>query len=265
MPAVADADNGVVACFIRMVDVVARRTRRGPHEQFQVRFLVGGALLGLVVALISVASAAGNPVSLGLQAGFGVAMLGLILATRTGVALAILTWTTITLLGAFLVAQSLVYAELHREQLAWLVLLPQVSLIMVRPRSTSADTIPSRRPVALATALAIGLGLLILEAHVYDLTLDYSAPAATGWPAFASFVAFVIAVTGMMWLYDLSLRATELELLTLRRFLAICAWCKKIQDDDDSWIELERYLARREAPSLTHGICPTCERDKLAS
>ena len=41
------------------------------------------------------------------------------------------------------------------------------------------------------------------------------------------------------------------------RILSICAWCKKISDND-VWIPLENYVARHEQASLSHGLCATC-------
>lgn len=46
--------------------------------------------------------------------------------------------------------------------------------------------------------------------------------------------------------------------------LPICAWCKKIRDDQDYWQTLEKYVTDRTDASFTHGICPACHDKVLA-
>lgn len=48
----------------------------------------------------------------------------------------------------------------------------------------------------------------------------------------------------------------------LTGLLPVCAWCRKIKDDDGYWSQLEDYVARHSKASFTHGICPDC-RAKL--
>ncbi len=40
--------------------------------------------------------------------------------------------------------------------------------------------------------------------------------------------------------------------------LTICAWCKKVEDDNGNWIDLELYLEKKYHINFSHGICPTC-------
>lgn len=44
----------------------------------------------------------------------------------------------------------------------------------------------------------------------------------------------------------------------LKGLLPICAWCKKIKDDDGSWTQFESYIKSRSAAEFTHCICPAC-------
>jgi PAS domain S-box-containing protein len=46
---------------------------------------------------------------------------------------------------------------------------------------------------------------------------------------------------------------------TLRGLLPICAWCKKIRDDEGYWQKLEVYLKGRSEAEFTHSICPECQ------
>lgn len=55
------------------------------------------------------------------------------------------------------------------------------------------------------------------------------------------------------------LRSSRLVIRKLEGLLPVCAWCHRVRDDDDAhWLELEAYLERRQAVSLTHSICPAC-------
>lgn len=44
----------------------------------------------------------------------------------------------------------------------------------------------------------------------------------------------------------------------LSGLLPICAWCKKIRNDQGYWDQLEGYLAARAGIVFSHGICPDC-------
>ncbi len=49
------------------------------------------------------------------------------------------------------------------------------------------------------------------------------------------------------------------EVKTLSGLLPICASCKKIRNDDDnSWQQIEDYIASHSDADFTHGICPEC-------
>ncbi len=50
---------------------------------------------------------------------------------------------------------------------------------------------------------------------------------------------------------------------TLRGIIPICAWCKKVRDDDGYWSQVEAYIAKHSAASFTHGMCPDCHKKCL--
>jgi CheY-like chemotaxis protein len=50
----------------------------------------------------------------------------------------------------------------------------------------------------------------------------------------------------------------QTEVRQLEELLPICSYCKKIRDDDNSWHELDRYVARKTDTSFSHGICGEC-------
>lgn len=48
------------------------------------------------------------------------------------------------------------------------------------------------------------------------------------------------------------------EVKTLTGLLPICAWCKKIKSDNQSWVKIEDYVKDRTDASFSHGGCPDC-------
>jgi DNA-binding response OmpR family regulator len=44
----------------------------------------------------------------------------------------------------------------------------------------------------------------------------------------------------------------------LQGLLPICAWCKKIRDDHNYWLQVEEYISAHSEATFTHGICPDC-------
>jgi PAS domain S-box-containing protein len=48
------------------------------------------------------------------------------------------------------------------------------------------------------------------------------------------------------------------EIKTLSGLLPICAWCKKIRDDQGYWQQIEHYLAQHTDAVFSHGLCPEC-------
>lgn len=45
---------------------------------------------------------------------------------------------------------------------------------------------------------------------------------------------------------------------TLRGLLPICAWCKKVREDNGYWTQVESYVASHTRAEFTHCICPAC-------
>ncbi|HEY6554403.1 MAG TPA: tetratricopeptide repeat protein [Vicinamibacteria bacterium] len=45
---------------------------------------------------------------------------------------------------------------------------------------------------------------------------------------------------------------------TLRGLLPICAWCKKVRNDEGYWKDLVDHVEEHTEAAITHGICPDC-------
>jgi hypothetical protein len=130
-------------------------------------------------------------------------------------------------------------------------------------------------PVLIATwgvGIARGLGFALLAAccwYCVDLTTGriLTHEIYRVWDTINHLLSYslIALVTGRLKLafqrerelrenLDLTLKnVNELEGL-----LPVCAWCKKIRDDDGYWQELEAYLKPRSKAAFSHGICPEC-------
>lgn len=74
---------------------------------------------------------------------------------------------------------------------------------------------------------------------------------------------FMVALFVSLLVAHLQLRNAELqraleEVKTLSGLLPMCAWCKKIRDDDGYWQRVEDYFGAHSQIKFTHGICADC-------
>jgi PAS domain S-box-containing protein len=56
------------------------------------------------------------------------------------------------------------------------------------------------------------------------------------------------------------LRSATARVRSLEGLLPVCAWCRKVRDDDGYWNDLEKYVVDRAGANLSHGICPDCAK-----
>jgi PAS domain S-box-containing protein len=54
------------------------------------------------------------------------------------------------------------------------------------------------------------------------------------------------------------LQSALAEVTELQDILPICAYCKKIRDDDNYWQTVEAYISHHTKTQFSHGICPSC-------
>jgi hypothetical protein len=74
------------------------------------------------------------------------------------------------------------------------------------------------------------------------------------------FILFALSVAGLMSAHRVAQRRLEEELRLLRTMLSVCAWCRRVHDADDGWIPPDHYIVRHGDHTLSHGMCPDCER-----
>ncbi len=51
------------------------------------------------------------------------------------------------------------------------------------------------------------------------------------------------------------------DVLTLSGLIPICAWCKKIRDDEGYWQQVECWFGKH--ADVTHCLCPECKQEQL--
>lgn len=51
----------------------------------------------------------------------------------------------------------------------------------------------------------------------------------------------------------------------LEGLLPMCAWCKKVRDDQGYWQQIETYISAHTKADWTHGICPDCQAKFMES
>jgi phosphoserine phosphatase RsbU/P len=64
---------------------------------------------------------------------------------------------------------------------------------------------------------------------------------------------------------ELAARIAELEQAIARvdqlhGILPICAYCKKVRNDTDSWQQVEAYVSAHSSVRFNHGVCPDCTK-----
>ncbi len=63
----------------------------------------------------------------------------------------------------------------------------------------------------------------------------------------------------------ITLRQTLDQVRQLKQLIPICAWCKRVRDDEDYWHSIEEYLHVETGTDFTHGICPHCLENMRAT
>jgi PAS domain S-box-containing protein len=61
------------------------------------------------------------------------------------------------------------------------------------------------------------------------------------------------------------LQAALAEVKTLRAYLPICSYCRKIRNDENYWQNVESYITTHTGTQFSHGICPSCYDDVMTT
>ncbi len=59
------------------------------------------------------------------------------------------------------------------------------------------------------------------------------------------------------------LRLALAELRTIKGIIPICAYCKRIRNEEGAWDQLEAYFQSRIDAQFSHGICNSCYEKEM--
>ncbi len=70
----------------------------------------------------------------------------------------------------------------------------------------------------------------------------------------------LVVVASLVWIVRLRQGGSRAraDVKVLSGLLPICAWCKKIRDDQGYWNQVETFIHERSDADFSHGICPDC-------
>jgi hypothetical protein len=115
-------------------------------------------------------------------------------------------------------------------------------------------------PVALAAwnrGLRWGLFFAVSQPVVrFAFSFFHDVP----WPMTVSVINLLIRVAVLStfaWLVAYTVRQRH-RIAALEGLLPVCAWCRKIRNEQDQWQTLDSYLSQRAKIDITHSICPDC-------
>jgi hypothetical protein len=247
------------------IDFFVREQELVPHARSQLRFLVSCLMLGATVAIAASAFTftIGAVFQSAVILAFAIACAGLLIAARSRVDVRRLWMLSLALLGCFLSVQCMQTARLDGGTLKWFALLPLVLLLYLDGSGVRASDTRRDGAIWSGAAMAIGFAVLVTLAHLegWAAHLRPATPAEAPWiEQLVDFVFFTLSVAGLLSSHRLAVRRLEEELGALRSMLRVCAWCRRIHDDDEGWVMMERYMLRHSNHDTTHGICPECER-----
>jgi PAS domain S-box-containing protein len=101
------------------------------------------------------------------------------------------------------------------------------------------------------------------ETHYYDLTVeplyDYNGACVGLTCAATDITPLKLSVLEQKHLIAKLQEALD-EVNLLSGLLSICASCKRIKDEHDTWQVLESYIQMHSEAKFTHGLCPDCLR-----
>ncbi len=53
------------------------------------------------------------------------------------------------------------------------------------------------------------------------------------------------------------------EIRQLHSILPICSYCRRIRQDDDTWVSIEKHIKQKTDTAFSHGICPDCYESQV--
>ena len=119
---------------------------------------------------------------------------------------------------------------------------------------------------AASISALVGLVADIATGHAF------SHPLIPFWNALVRFGFFLIVVAGLSRLklsheeqtrVTRELRESIDKIKILSGLIPICAWCKKVRNEEGYWQQVEAYISENSEATFTHGICQECKEMEL--
>lgn len=124
-----------------------------------------------------------------------------------------------------------------------------------------------RRTARMLLALSLALLALLAAVALWNKTLSRRVAERTAeLRAYQDSLAELVAertrelseTNGMLSDANDKLSQALAEVKTLSGFIPICAYCKKVRDDQGYWKQVEDYIASHSNAEFSHGLCPEC-------
>jgi PAS domain S-box-containing protein len=96
----------------------------------------------------------------------------------------------------------------------------------------------------------------------YRWIFDRGVPYYSAQGEFSGYIGSCIDVTERIEAEQEIAAKREAEVARLSKLIPVCAWCKKIRNDEGYWKALEAYFEERNE-TITHGICAECEKREM--
>jgi hypothetical protein len=118
-----------------------------------------------------------------------------------------------------------------------------------------------------AWIVAIASALIWPWEHVVRSDFDYFRTFILYWEIavrLGFYAVFIVSLTtikrylSQVQKVNGELRSALAEVKQLRGLLPICSSCKKIRDDSEQWVVLEKYIQTHSDATFSHGLCPDC-------
>jgi hypothetical protein len=105
------------------------------------------------------------------------------------------------------------------------------------------------------------LGFLIVVVLTWSDAIFDLAHAILGLPhrpVDVNRTAITTVVLVLLWMFSAyKIYLVVSRLSYLESFLHVCAWCRKIEYEEQ-WLSLEEHFAQKTGGRVSHGICPEC-------
>lgn len=99
---------------------------------------------------------------------------------------------------------------------------------------------------------------LLRHDETYRWIFDRGVPFFTEGGVFAGYIGSCIDITERIEAEEALARKQQEDMTRLKKLLPICAWCKKVRNDEGYWRDIETYFSEIHQ-GMTHGLCKECE------